>query len=494
MGIAVRTCALAVVLAAVLASTADARTPVPNITGPLPVSATSYPFGAAGHQLVPQDLRKHGYVEEEYLVSGTANVYDWPATGPATVRTPDAPYTTRLLIRRPANPHHMSGNVIVEPLNPSNLFDLNIGWALLHDQFMRNGDVWVGITAKPIDVVALKTFDPARYGSLSFANPLPLSDPRNCTNIQASVDPPALRSRLTEDGLFWDIYSQVGAWLRSDAPSNPVAHHLEHAYGFGYSQTGGYLVDYINAIQPLVVGSDGRPMYDGYIVGVAGANFVGAVPINQCSPAPRVPDSRLVIRNAGVPVVKIMSQSDYLLALPTRREDSDSAADPYRHYEMAGAAHATPDELFYSAAPADIVRAGRDVPPASCNEGPRSRFPSSIHFDAALRYLDLWVRHEVPPPHADPIAVSHGARRGEADRRRREGRRAIATGGAARRASPAASRRRRSCRRAAGARGSCRRRAPPGCRRPGRDRWRPAGRRRRSRPRCRRPARNARGR
>jgi len=49
------------------------------------------------------------------------------------------------------------------------------------------------------------------------------------------------------------------------------------------------------------------------------------------------------------------------------------------------------------------------VPPASCNEGPRSRFPSSIHFDAAFRNLDLWVRDGLAPPHADPIAVENGA-------------------------------------------------------------------------------------
>jgi hypothetical protein len=403
-----RTRVLAIVLAAMFATAgeASAKTPVPQVTGPLPVSDTSYPFGAADHQLVPQNLARRGYVEEEYLVSGRANVYDWPATGPAVVRTPDAPYTTRMLVRRPKSMRHFSGNVIVEPLNPSNLFDLNIGWALSHEQFMRNGDVWVGITAKPITVVALKTFDPARYGSLSFANPLPLSDPRNCTDIQASVDPPELRSRLTEDGLFWDIYSQVGAWLRSGAASNPLAHRVEHAYGFGYSQTGGYMVDYINAIQPLVVRSDGRPMYDGYIVGVAGGNFVGAVPINQCSPAPRVPDPRLQIRDAGVPVMRIMSQSDYLFGSASRREDGNTRTDPFRHYEMAGAAHATPDELYYSAAPADIVKAGRDVPPASCNEGPRSRFPSSIHFDAALQNLDLWVRHRLPPPRGTQITTT----------------------------------------------------------------------------------------
>ena len=71
-------------------------------------------------QLVPEDLRKVGYVEEEYLVSGKANVYSWPAPGPAVVRTPNAPYTTRILVRRPAKASRFSGNVVVEMLNPSN--------------------------------------------------------------------------------------------------------------------------------------------------------------------------------------------------------------------------------------------------------------------------------------------------------------------------------------------------------------------------------------
>jgi Alpha/beta hydrolase domain len=115
----------------VLAVSTASATPVPRVSGPLPVSAASYPFGAADHQLQPQDLRKVGYVEEEYLASGKANVYSWPATG-AVVRTPDAPYTTRYLVRRPAKASHFSGNVVVEILNPSNRFDLNIGWALAH--------------------------------------------------------------------------------------------------------------------------------------------------------------------------------------------------------------------------------------------------------------------------------------------------------------------------------------------------------------------------
>ena len=106
-----------------------------------------------------------------------------------------------------------------------------------------------------------------------------------------------------------------------------------------------------------------------------------------------------------MPIIHVMSQSDYLRALTVRRADSDAPADRYRHYEMAGAAHATPDELFFSAAPADITKAGVAVPPMDCNEGPRSRFPSRIFFDAMLRNLQLWVRYGIAPPHADWINV-----------------------------------------------------------------------------------------
>src|SRR3954469_5772762 len=270
--------AMCAALGVVCSSAAAEATPLPHVTGPLPVTATSYPFGAADHTLVPEDLSKVGYVEDEFLVSGKANVYTWPAPGPAVVRTPDAPYTTRILVRRPAKASRFSGNVVVEMLNPSNQFDLNIGWAMAHRQIVRNGDAWVGITDKPIDVVALKKFDPARYGSLSFANPLALDDPRNCQNIQTLVDPPDQTSRTTEDGLVWDIYSQVGAWVRRWHRQG----HVRHLYGFGYSQTGSFLYDYINAIQPRVVQTDGRPMFDGYIVAVAGGGFIGLAPLNQC--------------------------------------------------------------------------------------------------------------------------------------------------------------------------------------------------------------------
>ena len=385
---------------------------LPTVSGPLPVTATSYPFGAADHTLVPEDLKANGYVEEEFIVSGKANVYDWPAPGPAVVRTADVPYTTRVLIRRPADGKKFSGNVVVELLNASNLFDLNIAWGLSGKHFVEKGDAWVGITSKPVTAASLKKFDPQRYAALSWANPLPVTDTRNCPDTGISSIIAGDSARTTENGLVWDIYSQVGAWLKSSDKSNPLRReagfNVGRLYGFGYSQSGGYMYTYINAIHPLDVKRNGAPIYDGYLVAVAGGKFAGISAINQCAKPPVVGDPRLQFKDVGVPIIHVMSQSDYLFGIDSRRPDSDVPTDRFRHYEMAGAGHATPGELYSAAAPADIMKAGLSVPPMSCNEGPRSRFPSGMLFNAMWDNLDQWVRRDVAPPHALPIRVVDG--------------------------------------------------------------------------------------
>ena len=373
-----------------------------QVTGPLPVTAQSYPFGASDHTLTPQNLREMGYLEEEYLFAGVANVYDWPEHGPAVVRTPDAPYVTRVLIRRPARRSQFSGNAVVEMLNPSNRLDLNIGWAISHGQWVRNGDAWIGVTVKPVSVVALKTFDPQRYAQLSWANPLGLTDPRNCES------PGNDSSRLTENGLAWDIFRQVGLWLRSDNAANPFlvrgTSAVEQVYAWGYSQTGGFLYTYINAIHPLDVRNYGKPVYDAYLIGVAS----GPTPINQCAARLSADDPRRKLQSPGVPIMRIMTQSDFLNGIAARRVDSDAPGDRFRNYEIAGSAHATPDELTLGPATADIIKAGVTPPPMNCNEGPRSRFPNSIAFNAAFRNLDQWVRKGIVPPRAEPIQVKDG--------------------------------------------------------------------------------------
>jgi hypothetical protein len=392
--------------ALVIAATAavHAAIPLATISAPIPSTKNAHAFGGANYTRVPEDLNALGYIEEEVLASGIANVYDWPKdSATAVVRTANAPYVTRVLIRRPIKASKFSGNVVVEMLNPSNLFDLNIGWAMSRKQIVRNGDAWVGITAKPISVVTLKAFDATRYAALAWKNPLSLADARNCATV------PQDSSRETENGLVWDIHRQVAMWLRSNEASSPFSYggkttRVQRLYAWGYSQTGGYLYTYINAIHSLDVRELGKPLFDAYLVAVAS----GPTPINQCTERLTPDDPRRQINNVGVPVIRIMSQSDYLGAIALRRADSDVAPDLYRSYEIAGAGHASPDELYTAAAPDDLVKGGRAVPPMECNEGPRSRFPSRLTFNAALQNLDLWVRKGVAPPHAEPITVVEG--------------------------------------------------------------------------------------
>ena len=83
-------------------------------------------------------------------------------------------------------------------------------WAADHDYFMNRGDIYVGISVKPVVLAPMKTFDPARYGGLSMANP-------NRADMPAG-------SSSAETGLAWDLVSQVGALLRStSAPTRSRA-------------------------------------------------------------------------------------------------------------------------------------------------------------------------------------------------------------------------------------------------------------------------------
>lgn len=381
----------------------DAAIPLPRVTGPLPVRAESHPFGGAAYTRIPTDLSKSGYVEEEFLVSGTANVYDWPKPGPAIVRTPNAPYTTRILMRRPATAARFSGTAVVELLNSASLFDLNVGWAISHKQMVRRGDAWIGITSKPVSVRSLKAFDPVRYAALAWANPLPLTDSRNCATVARDSE------RTTENGLVWDIYRQVGAWLKSAEKTNPLTYDqsrtaVQQLIAWGYSQTGGFLYTYANAIHPLDVQERIRPLFDGYLIGVAS----GPSPIHQCAGPVPADDPRRRLKDLGVPVIRVMTQSDYLPTIAARLPDSNTVQNLTRNYEIAGAAQATPDELNFSAAPDDIVKAQRIAPAMVCNEGPRSRFPNSLAFNAILLNLELWISKRVPPPRNSTIYVGNG--------------------------------------------------------------------------------------
>ena len=85
----------------------------------VPVTANSHPLGAASQTLQPVDLAKAGYVEEEFILSGKANVYEWLASG-TVARTVSGPYTNRILVRHPSDPARFSGKY--EPITSTMSF------------------------------------------------------------------------------------------------------------------------------------------------------------------------------------------------------------------------------------------------------------------------------------------------------------------------------------------------------------------------------------
>jgi hypothetical protein len=110
-------------------SSLSGQSPVPSVAVPLKIAADSYPcINAESATAVPQDLSQYGYVGEEYLVGGKANLYGFESSGKGMIETPDAPYTTRILVRRPVEKSRFSGHVIVELLNPSLLYDWDPQW------------------------------------------------------------------------------------------------------------------------------------------------------------------------------------------------------------------------------------------------------------------------------------------------------------------------------------------------------------------------------
>ena len=140
----------------------------PTVTGPILPSSGIEPTTLA----TTFPLSRVGYEQSEYFISGTASSYvptsplttdgRWSVTANST-----APYETRVVVYRPIDPSKFNGTVMVEWLNVTGGLDDAPDWVLTHNELIRDGFAWVGVSAQAVGVNALKSSDPARYGSLS---------------------------------------------------------------------------------------------------------------------------------------------------------------------------------------------------------------------------------------------------------------------------------------------------------------------------------------
>lgn len=375
---------------------------LPEAVDLLGVTPSSHPFLAADHQRQPLALEEYGYIEEEYLLSGTARVFDWPGAAGFEVLA-QGPYTTRILVRRPKDDADFSGITIVESFNPSSPVDLPIMWAESYLQFMADGHAWVGMTIKPNTIASLRRFDPARYAALAMPHP-----PGGPTCTPAGINPWAQPTTpADETGLAWDMLSQVGALLKSGSDDNPLSRPAERLFMTGQSQTAGYSRTYAAFFGPDTTEADGTPLYDAYLYS---GSPPWQVPVHQCAAGFEAGDPRLLTPAVGVPVIEIFAEGDIGTNIATRRPDSDEPPDLYRRYEVPGAAHVDPWEQLSFASEEDTLRAtGQPNAIAATECVPKdveaSDFPIRYVFNAAWRNLEQWVEEGVSPPKASRLEL-----------------------------------------------------------------------------------------
>ena len=83
---------------------------LPTVKGPINGPGPAFGSANASRSYYREMLRHSGFVEHEYFVSGRADAVATAGSGALT----DLPYTTRILVRRPANMSSWSGRAYVD--------------------------------------------------------------------------------------------------------------------------------------------------------------------------------------------------------------------------------------------------------------------------------------------------------------------------------------------------------------------------------------------
>jgi hypothetical protein len=333
---------------------------VPRTAASIPLGTAMPPNAPASINTIPLD--KHGYVEEEYFFSGTGNIY---APGGRTVWKGNMPYTTRMLVRRPADLKTFSGTIHIEPTRDgtewaSTLMD---AWPY----FVKNGDVFVAWSTSRGDVTAmLQKFDPVRYAAIT----------------------------IPANGLRWDIMAQAAWLLRSpDGPLGKLGFIAAAAqkqaglrlYSTGTASTAemqGFFINdghharahtpqyepVIDAYFPIMNTQRIKPQDDAYVMRVI-SEFEYANPGTNATPGAWL--SRITFGRARAQI---------------------------REYHLAGTGHRDRTQHAQNAVTAFQLGLGDDLTPR-CVHAPTDTPGKAPTIRALFAALDVWVREgKTPPP------------------------------------------------------------------------------------------------
>jgi hypothetical protein len=263
------------------------------------------------------DLATVGYAQSEFFLEGIADAYS-----PTAPLTPDgrwsvaasahAAYKTRIVVDRPLRRAHFNGAVVLEWLNVTGGADASPDWIHMHDELIREGYAWVGVSAQAVGLNALK---------LPLCPPVP-TGPCGDPVRYASLTHPG-------DGFSYDMFSQAGQAIRDNAATILGGLHPRRLLAVGESQSAGRLVTYINAVHPVV------EVYDGFLVHSRGA---GGSALSQ-SPLPdvSVPTPSFIRDDLDVPVLQFETETDLMSLgfIAARQTDTDGIAT----WEVPGTAH-----------------------------------------------------------------------------------------------------------------------------------------------------------
>jgi hypothetical protein len=364
----------------VLRAGAAAALPSVTVTGPSPVGSPTFNGTLYGTSF---DLSRVGYEKSQFFLSGSAHsfvpVNPLTSDGKWTVTTGvSAPYKTRIAVYRPIDPTKFNGTVMVEWLNVTGGTDDAPDWTLSHNELVRDGFAWVGVSAQQVGVDSAKTTDPADYSSLSHPG----------------------------DSFSYDIFSQAGQAVRDDASLILAGLRPHRLIAAGESQSAGRLMTYIDGVQPIA------HVYNGLLVHSqfgTGARLSQAPQTSYSTPAPTTIRSDLL-----VPVFEFETETDVSTSHLTDRLFYGNPKR-FRLWEVAGSSHF--DYYGLNIGPSDIGKGHGAVEnlAAMQHQGTNSfgcTMPvnaGGTHWvlDAAVYWLNRWVVNGTPPPKAPLLATTH---------------------------------------------------------------------------------------
>ena len=328
------------------------------------------------------DLAGDGYVEEEWFLRGDAPTYG-PAPGTAlgndgnwsTVPTGTESFSTRLLVRRPADSARFDGTVVLEWLNVSGGIDLDPVWAQSSAEMLRAGNAWIGVSAQRAGVNG----PPLTRG---FSQPLELWDPERYGTLH-----------VPNDDVSYGIFTAAARLAR--AGELTAGAPVDLVIAAGASQSANRLVTYVNGVHPL------EGVIDAFLVHGRVGTTSPPLAADVASPDPLV----LRTHDLAAPVLVLESEFDTLRSWGARQPDSER----FRLWELAGSTHQ--DEFVERTLKAQFARdLGQGMGGCDCavNDMP-------FHYveNAALAHLRAWARHDEPAPQLPRISLNAA---GEVDR------------------------------------------------------------------------------